>query len=82
MDKLFVTLYVLRLAAADKLAAKLDRTRNREAGQGALEYVGMIAVAAVIVVAVVVAIKNAHLGDWVTGVIDTMKGAKDTPATK
>jgi hypothetical protein len=78
MDKLFITLYVLQLTAADKLAAKVAKVRNRESGQGALEYVGMIAVAAVIVVAVVLAIKSAGIGAWVTGVIDTMKNASNS----
>ena len=55
MDKLFITLYVLQLTAADKLAAKVAKVRNRESGQGALEYVGMIAVAAVIVGVLIVA---------------------------
>lgn len=81
MDKLFVTLYVLRLTAADKLATKM-RMRNREAGQGALEYVGMIAVAAVIVVAVVLAVKNADIAAFVKSSIDAMKNAPNAVPPK
>ena len=42
MSKIALTLYFWQLTALDKVAAR------REAGQGTLEYVGMIAVAAII----------------------------------
>ena len=46
MNQLLVTLYVWQLTASDKLKAR------REAGQGSLEYIAAIAVAAIIIVAV------------------------------
>jgi hypothetical protein len=75
MDKLFVTLYVWQLTVADKLRAR------REAGQGTLEYVGMIAVAAVIIIAVVGVLNKAALGTWVEGFINAVKGAVKVPGT-
>ena len=64
MDKLFVTLLIWQVTAVDKIKAR------REAGQGTLEYVGMIAVAAVIIALVVGVLKGAHLDTWVKGFID------------
>lgn len=75
MDKLFVTLYVWQLTVADKLRAR------REAGQGTLEYVGMIAVAAVIIFAVIGVLQNAALGEWVKGFVDAVKGSVKVPGT-
>jgi hypothetical protein len=49
MTKLFVTLFVLQSTLLTKVKAR------RDAGQGTLEYVAMIAVAAVIIAAVVAA---------------------------
>ena len=69
MNQLLVTLYVWQLTATDKLKAR------REAGQGSLEYVAAIAVAAIIIVAVVGAVNNAQLGTWATGLIDKIKSA-------
>ncbi|MDF2748523.1 MAG: hypothetical protein K0S98_2810, partial [Propionibacteriaceae bacterium] len=60
MQKLLLTLFVWQLTAVDKL-----KTR-REAGQGTLEYVGMIAVAAIIIVAVVAVAKSADIGSMLT----------------
>lgn len=47
MDKIITALIVLQLTATDKLKAR------REAGQGTLEYVGMFAVAAIVVVTII-----------------------------
>jgi hypothetical protein len=69
MNKLFITLYLLQFTLADKVKAR------REAGQGTLEYVGMIAVAAVIIVAVIGVLKGADLGTWVGGFITKVKGS-------
>lgn len=69
MDKLVLTLFVWHLTAADKL-----KTR-RDAGQGTLEYVGMIAVAAVIVVALL-----GVAGGWDFGAIVTKAITKVTSA--
>lgn len=69
MNKIALTLLVWQLTAVDKIKAR------REAGQGTLEYVGMIAVAAVIIVAVVGILKGADLGTWVGGFIDKVKSS-------
>lgn len=70
MNKLILTLFVWQLTAVDKIRAR------REAGQGSLEYVGMIAVAAIIVAAVVLVAKDAKIGDIITAAV-----AKVTSAT-
>ena len=51
--------------------------RRREAGQGSLEYVGMIAVAAIIIVAVAVVAKAAgpQIGAFITAAIAKVQGA-------
>lgn len=67
MNQLLVTLYVWQLTAGDKLKAR------REAGQGSLEYIAAIAVAAIIIVAVVGAVNNAALGAWATELINKIK---------
>ena len=69
MDKIYLTLFVWQMTAVDKLRAR------REAGQGTLEYVGMVAVAAVIAAAVIGIVKGADLGTWVDGFIQKMKSA-------
>ena len=56
MNQLLVTLYVWQLTATDKLK------QRREAGQGSLEYIAAIAVAAIIILAVVTAVNDADLG--------------------
>ncbi|MBO0812116.1 MAG: hypothetical protein J2P23_08725 [Microlunatus sp.] len=68
LGKFFATLYVVSAAGAKKI-------KNSERGQGTLEYVGMIAVAAVIVVAVIGALKGAQIGTWVTDAINSVKSA-------
>ena len=69
MNQLLVTLYVWQLTATDKLK------QRREAGQGSLEYVAAIAVAAIIIVAVVGAVNSANLGAWATGLIEKIKSS-------
>jgi len=69
MNQLLVTLYVWQLTAGDKLK------QRREAGQGSLEYIAAIAVAAIIIVAVVGAVNSANLGTWATGLIDKIKNS-------
>jgi hypothetical protein len=69
MNNLLLTFYVWHLTAVDKLKAR------REAGQGTLEYVGMIAVAAIIIVAVVAVAKSADLGSIFTAAVDKVKSA-------
>ncbi|MFC7624055.1 hypothetical protein [Microlunatus sp. GCM10028923] len=63
MEKLFFNLYAWQLTVADKLRSR------RESGQGALEYVGMIAVAALIIALVVAAVSGPTLKAWIDGVI-------------
>lgn len=67
MNQLLVTLYVWQLTAGDKLK------QRREAGQGSLEYIAAIAVAAVIILAVITAVRGADLGGWVTTLIQRIK---------
>jgi hypothetical protein len=50
----------LRVRVAQSLAGR------RDAGQGTLEYVGMIIVAAIVVVAVITAFQGVNLGNVVT----------------
>jgi hypothetical protein len=50
-------------------------TTKGEAGQGTLEYVGMIIVAAVLVVAVMGAIKGAHLDEFLKTQLTAITGA-------
>ncbi|GAA1825253.1 hypothetical protein ACFFOM_12025 [Microlunatus capsulatus] len=69
MSKIALTLYFWQLTALDKVAAR------REAGQGTLEYVGMIAVAAIIIVAVVAVAKEADLGGMITTAVEKVKTA-------
>lgn len=74
MNKIAFTLVMWQLTAIDKLKAR------REAGQGTLEYVGMIAVAAIIIVAVIGVLKEAELGAWVKGFVDAVKNKATLPA--
>lgn len=69
MNKLMITFFVWQLTAVDKIKAR------REAGQGTLEYIGMIAVAAIIITAVVAAVKAAGLQAWAAGIITSIKTA-------
>lgn len=77
MEQVFFKLYAWQMVAADKLRSR------RESGQGALEYVGMIAVAAVIVLAVLAAIKGPTISNWISDIIrDLTSGTDPNPATK
>jgi hypothetical protein len=69
MHKLVLTLLVWQVAAAEKLKAR------RDAGQGTLEYVGMIAVAAIIVVALITAASGFDFAGIVTKAIQKVKDA-------
>ena len=51
----------------------MDRARRDEAGQGTLEYVGMIAVAAILVLAVLEATDTVDLGGFFTDQVDRVK---------
>lgn len=68
LGKLYAALYFYTAAGVDKI-------KKNERGQGTLEYVGMIAVAAVIVVAVIGVLKGADLGTWVQGFITQVKSS-------
>lgn len=68
LGKIYATLYFYTTAGVDRL-------KKGERGQGTLEYVGMIAVAAVIVVAVIGVLKGADLGTWVQGFITKVKSS-------
>jgi hypothetical protein len=69
MHKLVLTLLVWQVAAAEKLKAR------RDSGQGTLEYVGMIAVAAIIVVALITAASGFDFAGIVTKAIQKVKDA-------
>ena len=47
---------------------------RRDAGQGTLEYVGMIIVAALVAVAVMTALKTVNLGTFVTNAVKSVTG--------
>ena len=66
MIRFYVGLHLLLVHLADP-------ARRDERGQGTLEYVGMVAVAALLVVAVITAMKGADLGGWVTTQIGKVK---------
>lgn len=79
MEKILATLYLWKMTATDKVAAKIDKAeaRAREGGQGSLEYIGMIAIAALIVAAVAIAVQQVGIGQWVKDAIGDMKKAPD-----
>lgn len=68
MTHLYVALTILMHGAA-------GRARRNERGQGTLEYVGMVAVAALIVVAVIGVAKGVNLGGIITDAVGSVKGA-------
>jgi len=51
------------------------RAEARDTGQGTLEYVGMIAVAAILVIAILQATKSVDLAGFFTDQINRVKGA-------
>lgn len=65
MDKLIITLLVLQHTAADKLKGR------REAGQGTIEYIAMMALALVVIVALITVFTTAgtSLAAKVTGIV-------------
>ena len=69
MNNLLVTFLVL--------TGKMAPTKRREAGQGSLEYVGMIAVAALIVAAVALVANAAgpQIGAFITAAIAKVQAA-------
>lgn len=69
MNQLIVTILAWHLTTADKLKAR------RDAGQGTLEYVGMFAVAAIIVVALIGVASGFDFGSIVTAAITKVKTA-------
>ena len=73
MNKLLFTAFVWQLTVADRVADKI-KTR-REAGQGTLEYVGVIAVAAIIVIALITAASNFKMDKLVTDAIKAVTTA-------
>ena len=73
MNQLLVTLYVWQLTATDTLR------QRRDAGQGSLEYVAAIAVAAIIIAAVVGAVSGADIKGWATGLIQGIKDSVNAP---
>lgn len=73
MEKLMLSLYMVQLTVTGKLRSR------RESGQGALEYVGMIAVAALIIALVVAAVSGPTLGDWISGVITKITQSTNKP---
>lgn len=70
MSKLFITLFVLQGNLLDKAKSR------REAGQGTLEYVAMVAVACIIIAAVVAVLKpaGATLGSLVSTALAKVTG--------
>ncbi len=70
MVPVFLAFY---LRATGLVADRIERRSDR--GQGTLEYVGMVAVAALVIVAVVTAIKGANLGEVVGGAITKVTSA-------
>lgn len=71
MNHLLLTLLVLRGTVTERLQGR------RDAGQGSLEYVGMIAVAAIIIaaVAVVATAAGPQIGAFITNAIAKVQGA-------
>jgi hypothetical protein len=71
MNNLLLSLMVLHSSIADKVKGR------REAGQGSLEYVGMIAVAAIIIaaVAVVATAAGPQIGAFITAAIAKVQAA-------
>jgi Flp pilus assembly pilin Flp len=63
----------MQLLVQHVLDAMTKRMRSDETGQGTLEYVGMVAVAAVLVVAVLTAAGTVDLGGFFTTQIQKVK---------
>jgi hypothetical protein len=71
MNNLLLSLMVLHSSLVDKVKGR------RDAGQGSLEYVGMIAVAAIIIaaVAVVATAAGPQIGAFITAAIAKVQAA-------
>ena len=71
MNNLLLSLMVLHASLVDRVKGR------RDAGQGSLEYVGMIAVAAIIIAAVAVVANAAgpQIGAFITAAIAKVQGA-------
>lgn len=69
MLPLFFSLYLRTSGALH------TRITDRQRGQSTLEYVGMIAVAALVVVAVATTIKGVDLGSMVTNAVEKVTSA-------
>ena len=69
MNNIALTFLVWQLTAVDKLKAR------REAGQGTLEYVGMVAVACIIIAAVIGVLRGVELGPLLQGFLDQVTSA-------
>lgn len=55
----------------------LKAVESREVGQGALEYIGMVIVAAVLILAVISAFSNGGFRDAITTKVNSVKNALD-----
>jgi hypothetical protein len=73
MNKIAFTLYFWQLGFIDATADRIKA--RREAGQGTLEYVGMIAVAAIVIIAVIGALKQADLKHFISDAITNITSA-------
>ena len=69
MNNIALTLIMWQLTAIDKLKAR------REAGQGTLEYVGMVAVACIIIAAVIGVLRGVNLDTLLEGFITRVTDA-------
>jgi len=67
-------LMLRRLMLRRLLLRGLMRLRRDDAGQGTLEYVGMIAVAAILVIAILQATKSVDLAGFFTAAIRSVTG--------
>jgi hypothetical protein len=74
MDKLLMTYLVVQGTLVDKLS------KRRESGQGSLEYVGMFAVAAIIVAAIILLAKGTLGSDLVAVITSAITKVKTAAA--
>ncbi|NYI70859.1 hypothetical protein GGQ54_001419 [Naumannella cuiyingiana] len=73
ITNLMITLYAWNASAVQSAAHRLRQ--RREAGQGALEYVGMVAVAALIVIAIIGMVGQFDIGGLISTAIAKVKEA-------
>lgn len=77
MSKIAEKTVAAQVAITGYVAGVFDRMRSDERGQGSVEYVGIIIVVAIILVAVIAAVKSTDLGTKlvtkITDAIDTIK---------